>query len=96
MPTEPEADADAGEDEEGFSHYEEFDKKRRGMLKEKLGVTLRLSQVQYTLSEIGTASCFSRELRESLRAKISGQFAPIRETLAPPGTVRQDRCGVIC
>ena len=47
MPTEPEADADAGEDEEGFSHYEEFDKKRRGMLKEKLGVTLRLSQVQY-------------------------------------------------
>jgi type I restriction enzyme R subunit len=50
LPTEPDAEAhaDAGEDEEGYSHYEEFDKKRRAMLKEKLGVTLRLSQVQYT------------------------------------------------
>jgi type I restriction enzyme, R subunit len=43
-----EPDASAGEDEDGFSHYEEFDKKRRAMLKETLGVTLRLSQVQYT------------------------------------------------
>ena len=51
-PNEPDADANAeqsaGEDEDGFSRYEEFDKKRRDMLKEKLGVTLRLSQVQYT------------------------------------------------
>lgn len=50
LPTEPDADAnaDAETDEDGFAHYEEFDKKRRDMLKEKLGVTLRLSQVQYT------------------------------------------------
>jgi len=48
MRTEPDADADTHADKDGFSHYEEFDKKRRAMLKEKLGVTLRLSQVRYT------------------------------------------------
>lgn len=51
MPTEPDADAGAGEDEAEYSFYEEFDKKRRAMLKEKLGVTLRLSQVQYTSAD---------------------------------------------
>ena len=46
LPVEPDSEADA--DEEGYAHYEEFDEKRRAMLKDKLGVTLRLSQVQYT------------------------------------------------
>jgi len=48
LPTEPDSHADAGEDEEGYAHYEEFDKKRPATLKEKFGVTLRLSQVQYS------------------------------------------------
>lgn len=39
-PNKPDAEA-------GFDIYE-YDKKRRDMLKESLGVTLRLSQVQYT------------------------------------------------
>jgi type I restriction enzyme, R subunit len=37
-------DAEAGEE---FDFYE-YDKQRRAMVKEKLGVTIRLSQVQYT------------------------------------------------
>ena len=48
LPTEPLDGADAYPNEDGYSSYEEFDKRRRDMLKEKLGVTLRLSQVQYT------------------------------------------------
>ena len=49
LPVEPDADADGSEDaggEGGFDFYE-YDKQRRDMLKKTLGVTLRLSQVQY-------------------------------------------------
>lgn len=46
LPVEPDAGADGSEDA-GFDFYE-YDKRRRDILKETLGVTLRLSQVQYT------------------------------------------------
>jgi type I restriction enzyme R subunit len=48
LPIEPDADdSEDAEEGEEFDFYE-YDKQRRAMVKEKLGVTIRLSQVQFT------------------------------------------------
>jgi type I restriction enzyme, R subunit len=78
MPTEPDPDADAGADEDGFSHYEEFDKQRRDMLKEKLGVTLRLSQVQYTGAD---GELVTESYREYARHTLLAKY-PTLETFS--------------